>query len=56
MSEDPIDLGDDLIDLSGVTLRDLDQLGESILVKALRPLMEGADSDSEPVAGFQSRI
>jgi FXSXX-COOH protein len=48
------DYGDVLIDVRGLSLRDLDTIGESSLAKALRLVLDG--EDGAPVAGFQSAI
>jgi FXSXX-COOH protein len=51
MCEDVTDLGGDLIDVSGLSLRDLDKLGETGLSTALRRLL---DDPKEPLAGFSA--
>lgn len=51
MSEDGTDLDGDLIDLSGLSLYDLDKLGDSGLGVALRRLL---DDPQEPMAGFSA--
>jgi FXSXX-COOH protein len=51
MREDVTDLGGELIDVSGLSLRDLDDLGETRLGAALRRLL---DDPQEPLAGFSA--
>ncbi|MFF0310930.1 FxSxx-COOH cyclophane-containing RiPP peptide [Streptosporangium sp. NPDC004379] len=45
-----------LIDVSGLSLRDLDRLDETALAHALRRLMEIEERDADPVAGHQSSV
>ncbi|MFC6580629.1 FxSxx-COOH cyclophane-containing RiPP peptide [Planomonospora parontospora] len=58
MSEEVADstteYGAGLIDVSGLDLHDLDEMGESSLDHALRLLAD--DENTGPVAGFQSSI
>jgi FXSXX-COOH protein len=51
MAEKATDLSGDLIDLSGLSLYDLDKLGETALGAALRRLL---DDPQEPMAGFSA--
>lgn len=46
----------DLPDLSGITLRDLDDLGDDVVTEGLRRIITELDESAEPVAGFQSAI
>lgn len=48
------DFSGELVDVSGVSLRELDHVDPSRLAQALRQVLEEADSG--PVAGFGSRI
>lgn len=48
------DFGDTLIDVTGLTLRDLDAISETSLAEALRQVLD--DEPAGPVAGFQSQI
>lgn len=43
-----------LIDLTGLSLRDLDESGQSCLGDALRRVLRSREDDAEPVAGFSS--
>lgn len=57
MGDNAMEHGTDLLDVSCLSLRDLDELGdheESVLGHALRRILD--DQDSAPVAGFTSRI
>ena len=46
----------DLPDLTGLSLADLDDLGDSVLAESLRRVLERERHGREPVAGFQSAI
>jgi FXSXX-COOH protein len=46
--------GHALIDVSDMSLRDLDKIGESSLAVALREVLE--DDEIGPAAGFTSRV
>ena len=46
--------GHALIDVSGMSLRDLDEIGESSLADALRHVLE--DDEIGPAAGFTARV
>ncbi len=48
------DVNGDLIDVTGLSLRDLDRIPESSLALALRQVL--SSSDAGPSAGFSSRI
>jgi FXSXX-COOH protein len=48
------DISGDLIDVTGLSLRDLDAVPDSSLALALRQALSG--SDAAPSAGFSSRI
>jgi FXSXX-COOH protein len=54
MHDDREDFGDDLIDVTGVTLRDLETISNVSLAEALRLIVD--DDETGPVAGFTSRI
>jgi FXSXX-COOH protein len=54
MGIDAEDFGSDLIDVSGLSLRDLGELSESSLGRALHELL--TSNDTGPSAGFSSRI
>jgi FXSXX-COOH protein len=54
MKDKSDDFGDSLIDVSQLSLRDLDEIGESSLAHALRQVL--SDEPTGPVAGFQSKI
>lgn len=56
MPEDRNDANEGLIDLSGLSLRDLDKVGESILSRELRQAL-GPDPDAtEAIAGFNNSV
>jgi FXSXX-COOH protein len=48
------DIGDRLIDVSELSLGDLEEIDGSTLAQALRRVL--GDEQAEPVAGFQSNI
>jgi FXSXX-COOH protein len=48
------DFGHTLIEVSGMSLRDLDKMDDSSLAQALRQVL--ADDEIGPVAGFTSRV
>ncbi len=54
MADTPGDFGDVLIDVTGLSLRDLSAISESSLAQSLQLVLE--DDRSGPVAGFQSQI
>jgi FXSXX-COOH protein len=54
MSENDNDLEGDLLDVTDLSLRDLDAIGESRLARALRQVLDG--EDITPVAGFSAQI
>jgi FXSXX-COOH protein len=54
MLDESGDFGEVLIDVSGLSLRDLDGISESSLAQALRHVLD--DEETGPVAGFSSRI
>lgn len=45
-----------LIDVSGISLRELDDLPESAVVSALRELLDSGLSPNEFVGSFEARI
>jgi FXSXX-COOH protein len=47
---------DGLIDLSGLSLRDLDKLGESALSLELRRLLLSGSTDDETISGFTDSV
>jgi FXSXX-COOH protein len=51
MPEKPADLSSDLIDLSDLSLHDVDKLGDTALGTALRRIL---DDPHEPMAGFSA--
>lgn len=55
MRDESTDLGDVLIDVTDLSLRDLDSIGETSLLRALRHVLD-SEADTGPVAGFSSRI
>lgn len=50
------DLGTTLIDLSGLSLGDLDAVGQTALGTALRRVVARGNEPTDPVVGFQSSI
>jgi FXSXX-COOH protein len=54
MPDAPDGSGTALIDVTGLTLRDLETISESSLAAALRHVLD--EEQAAPVAGFQSRI
>jgi FXSXX-COOH protein len=52
--EDAGDIGDGLIDVTELSLGDLNEIDQSTLAQALRHVL--GDDQAEPVAGFQSHI
>jgi FXSXX-COOH protein len=54
MPDTPNDFGDVLIDVTGLSLRDVDAMDESSLAEALRRVLD--EEQTGPVAGFQSKI
>jgi FXSXX-COOH protein len=55
MHDETADLKGDLIDVSELTLRDLDKIIGSALAQALRPIIDRSAEATEPVAGFSQR-
>jgi FXSXX-COOH protein len=55
MRDESDDFGDVLIDVTELSLRDLDTIGESSLGAALRYVLDG-EAETRPVAAFSSRI
>lgn len=47
---------DGLVDVTGLSLADVEDLPESVLGDILRRIVAEAAGDVEPVAGFQSAI
>lgn len=56
MSADSSDADGGLIDITGLSLRDLDVSGESGLEHALRRILWGHLDESEAIAGFSSDV
>lgn len=56
MSDEPAEQSSDLVDLTGVSLTKLGAVPGSVLAASLRRILAELDSDTEPVAGFQSAI
>lgn len=54
MHDEAADFGQVLIDVTDMSLRDLDEISESRLAEALRRVL--ADDETGPVAGFTSRV
>ena len=54
MPDVPDDLGNALIDVTGLSLRHLETISESSLAQVLRQVLD--DEQAVPVAGFQSQI
>ncbi|MFC4590101.1 FxSxx-COOH cyclophane-containing RiPP peptide [Sphaerisporangium corydalis] len=55
MSGEPTE-SDGLLDVSGLSLADLDDADQSALARALRRLVEVGEGDLEPFAGFSQSI
>lgn len=54
MQDESTGFGDVLIDVSGLSLRDLNEVDETVISHALRRVL--GEEDEGPVAGFSSRI
>jgi len=54
MHDETVDFGQVLIDVTGMSLRDLDAISESRLAETLQRVL--ADDETGPVAGFTSRV
>jgi FXSXX-COOH protein len=54
MRDEPSDVGDVLIDVTELSLGDLEAIDESTLAQALRHVLD--EQQPAPVAGFQSQI
>jgi FXSXX-COOH protein len=54
MRDEPCDVGHVLIDVTELSLRDLEAIDESALAEALRHVLD--EEQPAPVAGFQSQI
>lgn len=54
MADETAGFGTDLIDVTGLSLHDLNDLGDSTLAHSLRRLLD--DDDAAPVAGFTAMI
>ncbi|WP_433187610.1 FxSxx-COOH cyclophane-containing RiPP peptide [Actinoallomurus sp. CA-150999] len=54
MGED--DFGGGIIDLSGLSLQDLDDLADSVLVAEVREMLDSSSLDAGVVAGFNSSV
>jgi FXSXX-COOH protein len=56
MPDDPYEADGGLIDLSGLSLRDLDKLGESCLSGELRQALGSNRDETEAIAGFNNSV
>lgn len=56
MRDVPGDPEDGLIDLTGLSLRDLDKLGDSVLAAELLRVLRPGSSDDEAIAGFNQSV
>ena len=56
MSDDPNDAQDGLVDLTGLSLRDLDELGESSLSRELRQALGANPDETDAIAGFNNSV
>ncbi len=56
MPDDLSDAEGGLIDLSGLSLRDLDELGESSLSRELRQALGGNPDETEAIVGFNNSV
>ncbi len=56
MSDDPGDTEGGIIDLSGLTLRDLDEWGDSSLLRELRRVLGPNLDDHDAVAGWGNSV
>jgi FXSXX-COOH protein len=56
MHGEPVHLTGDLIDVSGLSLRDLDKLHKNALAQELRRLLGHVEDDENAVNGFRSSI
>ncbi|MCW2885983.1 MAG: hypothetical protein QOE54_6387 [Streptosporangiaceae bacterium] len=56
MSQQAVDPRVDLIDLSGLSLHDVDDLGDSTFAHALSEILNPAQRDGEAVALFDNRM
>jgi FXSXX-COOH protein len=56
VGEVPGDAEDALVDVSGLSLRDVDKLGDSSLAHELRRLLLREEGDSEPISGFNDSV
>jgi hypothetical protein len=52
----PGDPEDGLIDLTGLSLRDLNKLGDSVLAEELLWVLGSRSSDNETIAGFNQSV
>ncbi|MCG5213154.1 FxSxx-COOH cyclophane-containing RiPP peptide [Streptosporangium sp. KLBMP 9127] len=55
MRDDPTE-ADILIDISGLSLRDLALIDDSSLALGLRRLLDPSRGDTEPIAGFNQSV
>jgi FXSXX-COOH protein len=55
MYDEPLETGG-LIDVSGLTLADLDELDASPLAHAIRRLLTSAEGDLGPIAAFNQSV
>lgn len=53
---DPNVVADDLIDVSGMTLDEIEGIERPALRRALRRLLDSDEDDTGPIAGFGQRI
>ncbi|HEX4816263.1 MAG TPA: FxSxx-COOH cyclophane-containing RiPP peptide [Nonomuraea sp.] len=56
MEQQENELAGQLPDCSGLSLRDLDELDDSVLAYALRSLMAPDRRDTEAIAGFSNSV
>lgn len=55
MSQDATASDDGLIDLDDMSLRDLDDLGDTVLARELRKVLASSAAPTEAIARFQSK-
>jgi FXSXX-COOH protein len=56
VGEDSADFGGELIDVSQLSLHDLDAIGSSVLGQALGRLLDPEQKDERALSGFQAVI
>jgi FXSXX-COOH protein len=54
MEQQETELTGELLDLSGLTLHDLDELDDSVFASAMKASLNPDRRDSEAIAGFNS--